>query len=236
MWRTAIGLALLFAVVSSSAAHATPRLLIDEANVIDAPAERKLERSLRDRARATGATMVVHVVRSLDGKSPEEVAQALFDASRPGRRGEDRAALLLVAPAERSVRLHVGYGLEGQLNDGKVGALLSNVVVPSLRAGDLAGAIGQGIEAVYAELDPAGTTGRSPPHKNRAPTPGQIATGLVILLVALCLAVKVGGVDGLLVILHLASADGWRPQDDDDANHDAFAGGASGGGGASREW
>lgn len=231
MWRFILGLVFLVSAIHAPGAGATPRFLIDEASVIDAATERRLEQELRTRARNTGATMVVHVARSLEGKSPEEAAQGLFEKLRPGRRGDDRGALLLIAPAERAVRLHVGYGLEGQLNDGKVGALLSTAVIPALRSGDLAGAIGKGIEAVYAELGPG-----SPSRPERkAPSPGQIAAVSLIFLLAFGLAAAIGGVDGLLILLHMASVPGWRAPEDD-RDDDAFAGGDSGGGGASREW
>jgi hypothetical protein len=88
---------------------------------------------------------------------------------------------------------------------------------------------------VYAELGHSGAAARSPTEKSEAPTAGQVAAALVILLVALGFGVAVGGVDGVLFILHLASVAGLRAPDDD-TDHDAFAGGASGGGGASREW
>ena len=68
--------------------------------------------------------MAVVVVRSLDGLSIEEAAEKLFNLWGIGKKDRDNGLLFLWSTGDRKVRVEVGYGLEGVLPDGKVGAIL----------------------------------------------------------------------------------------------------------------
>ena len=67
-----------------------------------------------------------------------------------GRAGRNDGALLIVAPAERRVRIEVGYGLEGTLTDAAAKVIIETHVLPRFRAGDMAGGIVAGADAVLA--------------------------------------------------------------------------------------
>jgi uncharacterized protein len=78
----------------------------------------------------------------------EEFSIALADKWRVGSAQEDNGALLIVAVQERRVRIEVGYGLEGILPDGRVGAILEQAVIPPLSSGDYGGGLLAGAQAV----------------------------------------------------------------------------------------
>jgi uncharacterized protein len=84
----------------------------------------RLNAMLADLAARTGAEMAVVVIKSLDGLSVEEAAVKLFEMWGIGKKDKDTGLLFLWSTGDRRLRLEVGYGLEGALPDGKVGAIL----------------------------------------------------------------------------------------------------------------
>jgi uncharacterized protein len=85
--------------------------------------------------RTTSAELAVVVIRSLDGLTVEEAAEKLFKLWGIGKKGQDNGLLLLWSTGDRRVRVEVGYGLEGVLPDGTVGAILDSYVIPDFKAG-----------------------------------------------------------------------------------------------------
>ncbi len=96
--------------------------------------------------KTTGGEMAVVVVSSLDGLSVEEAAATLFALWGIGKKGKDNGLLFLWSTGDRRVRVEVGYGLEGQLPDGKVGAILDGYVIPRFRAGNFDGGVLAGVQ------------------------------------------------------------------------------------------
>lgn len=100
--------------------------------------------------RGTGVEMAVVVVRSLDGASIEEAATKLFALWGIGKKRRDNGLLLFWSTGDRRVRVEVGYGLEGVLPDGKVGAILDEYVIPKFKSGDFDGGILAGVDTLLA--------------------------------------------------------------------------------------
>jgi uncharacterized protein len=107
-----------------------------------------LNTTIADLERTNGVEMAVVVVTSLDGLSIEEASARLFQMWGIGKHGQDNGLLLLWSTGDRRVRLEVGYGLEGTLPDGKVGALLDTYVIPHFKAGDFDRGMVDGVDAV----------------------------------------------------------------------------------------
>ena len=110
----------------------------------------RLNQTFGDLERAHGIEMALVVVRSLDGLSIEEVAEKLFKLWGIGKKDRDNGLLFLWSTGDRKVRVEVGYGLEGILPDGKVGAILDAYVIPRFKAGDFDAGIIAGVDAVVA--------------------------------------------------------------------------------------
>src|SRR5688500_14677363 len=96
----------------------------------------RLNSTIGEFERTNGAEMAVVVIRSLDGLSIEETAVKLFELWMIGKSSRDNGLLLLWSTGDRRVRVEVGYGLEGVLPDGKVGAILDTYVIPKFKTGD----------------------------------------------------------------------------------------------------
>jgi len=96
----------------------------------------------------TAVEMAVVVVASLDGASVEEYAVKLFELWGIGKADRDNGLLFLWSTGDRRVRVEVGYGLEGDLPDGKVGAILDTYVIPRFKAGEFDEGVLAGVEAL----------------------------------------------------------------------------------------
>lgn len=138
------------AAVLATAAFAPARYpapdgyVVDEADVLSASVEERLERELADVEADTGAEVAVAVVQSLDGATVETYANELFNTWGIGSAERNDGALLLIAVGDRRVRIEVGDGLRDRLTDAETAAVVNAEVVPRLRSGDYDGAVGAG--------------------------------------------------------------------------------------------
>ena len=102
----------------------------DEDNVIDDDVEESINDILVDLEEKTGTEFAVISVESLLNRSIEEYANNLFNTLGIGKKGEDNGVLLLFSRSDERVRLEIGRGLEGCLNDSKCGRILDDYFVP----------------------------------------------------------------------------------------------------------
>ena len=131
----------------------------DFANVLDARTRSGLESTLSSLEQRTGAEVAVVTVNSLEGAPIEDYAVKLFQTWGIGKKGKDNGALILVAPNERQVRIEVGYGLEGAINDALAGRIIRERMLPAFKAGDFNAGIAGGTMTVAALVaKEAGTT------------------------------------------------------------------------------
>ena len=194
------------------------------------------------------AELVVVSIKTLDNdQSVEDFTVQLEEKWKLGKKGEDRSALLLLVLNPHKLRIETGYGLEGMLNDAKVGAILDQAV-PFARTGnyDRAMLTGvQGLAGVIAE-DAHVTITTSAVHqyhREQVAPAGlsfvQIAfmIGFVLLIVILIGTGHIGWAWILLSTVMGGGRGGGR--DDDEGGSGGFGGvggGGSGGGGASRDF
>jgi uncharacterized protein len=107
----------------------------DFAGVLDQASKAELTAIAEDAERSSSAQLAIVTVASLDGLTVEEYANKLFNAWGVGQKGKNNGVLLLIAPAERKVRIEVGYGLEAVLPDGACGEIIRRDLVPEFKAG-----------------------------------------------------------------------------------------------------
>jgi len=124
----------------------------DFANVIDDKVERQLEQTILDYEKQTSNEITLVTIASLDGESIESFTMRLAEDWKVGKADKDNGIILLFAIEEKRVRLEVGYGLEGVINDAKAGRLLDNYVVEHRDKGDYTNASKNGIEGIIENL------------------------------------------------------------------------------------
>ncbi len=113
----------------------------DYAHVLSPQAVAQLDSicSQLDHSKANSQVAIV-TVRNLDGDDAADFANELEDAWKIGRKGSDRGVLYLLAVDDHKYRIDVGYGLEGILNDAKIGDI-GRAMVPYLRSADYDSAV-----------------------------------------------------------------------------------------------
>ena len=134
-----------------------------------------------------GAQLAVLLVPTTQPETIEQFAMRVVEAWRLGRKGVDDGALLLVAKDDRALRIEVGYGLEGALNDATAKRIIAEVITPFFRRGEFYAGIDAGTAAMMRVID-----GEPLPPPKRAAASGSYDIES-LLFIAFGLVVVVGG-------------------------------------------
>jgi uncharacterized protein len=147
-----------------------------------------LEQMLQSFEARKGSQIAVLMVPTAKPEAIEQFALRVAEQWKIGRGKIDDGAILVVAKEDRALRIEVGYGLEGALNDATANRIIREVIVPRFREGDFYGGINAGVDRMIRVID-----GEPLPEPAR-PEPqvgGGIGQSLPVLLI---LALVVGGV------------------------------------------
>ena len=141
--------------------------VIDRTGTLTADQLGRLQTKLALLEGQKGVQFAVLIVPSVAPESVEQFALRVVERWKIGRKGVDDGALLLVAKADRRLRIEVGYGLEGALNDATAKRIISETIGPRFQQGDFYGGIDAGLDAMIRvaageSLPPPQKVGRSP--------------------------------------------------------------------------
>jgi uncharacterized protein len=223
--------------------------VVDEAGLLSAADRATLAAALAALEAKTSDQLVIVTLTSLRGTTIEDYGYQLGRHWQIGQKGRDNGVLLLVAPTDRSVRIEVGYGLEGTLTDAATRLIIENAILPAFKAGDLPGGIKAGAAQIIRLL--GGDAGGAPRPAARGPAPSTIPSQSgTTMPVWLGIVLGVGGV-GLLIfcavtggyacrailqIVFLLIASGRNGASRDRSAPFSGGGGSFGGGGSSGRW
>lgn len=104
--------------------------IYDQDNCIDDAVEQELNQLLVSLEEKTEVEFAVISIPTLNNLTIEEYSNQLFNKLGIGKSGKDNGLLLLFSRADNKVRLEIGRGLEGCLNDSKCGRILDEYFVP----------------------------------------------------------------------------------------------------------
>ena len=124
----------------------------DGAQVLSEDTEQYIIETGRELENKTGAQIVVVTIPSLDGQILEEYATTLFRQWGIGDAEKNNGLLLLCAVEDRQFRVEVGYGLEGDLPDGKTGRMQDTYIIPLLKENQFDQGIRNGYNAFLQEV------------------------------------------------------------------------------------
>ena len=124
----------------------------DGAQVLSGATEQYILTTNRELEQKTGAQIVVVTIPSLEGQSLEEYATELFRQWGIGDKEKNNGVLLLCAVEDRQFRVEVGYGLEGDLPDGKTGRMQDTYIIPLLKEDKFDVGIQNGYSAFLQEV------------------------------------------------------------------------------------
>jgi len=161
--------------------------VVDQTGTLTTEQNAALERKLREFELRKGAQIAVLMVRSTAPEPIEQYSLRVVEQWKLGRKKVDDGALLIVAKNDRALRIEVGYGLEGVLNDATAKRIVSDIIAPRFRDGDFYGGVNAGVDAMMGVIEgeplPA-------PKKAAASEAGNVGQALPILLI---LALVAGG-------------------------------------------
>ena len=120
----------------------------DFANVLNDETKNYITAQGRTLAEKSKAQVVVLTVKNLEGKTIEDYAINVFREWGIGDKDKNNGVLLLLSIEDRKVKIEVGYGLEGAINDGKAGRILDQYGVPYFKNSDW----NMGVYKVYSSL------------------------------------------------------------------------------------
>jgi uncharacterized protein len=133
-----------------------PRLsgrVVDQTATLSSSDVASLDQTLKDFEARKGSQVAVLIVPTTDGEAIEQFSIRVAEAWKIGRKKVDDGAILVVAKNDRKLRIEVGYGLEGALNDVTTKRIIDEIITPKFRSGDFAGGISSGVDRILRVVD-----------------------------------------------------------------------------------
>lgn len=127
--------------------------ITDQAALLTTEQKASLEQKLQTFEARKGSQLAVLIVPTTAPETIEQYALRVVEQWKLGRKKVDDGALMLIATTDRALRIEVGYGLEGALNDATSKRIISEVITPYFKAGDFYGGITAGVDQIIRVID-----------------------------------------------------------------------------------
>lgn len=136
----------------------------DQTGTLSADQKASLEQTLTAFEARKGSQLAVLMIPSTAPEEIEQYALRVAEQWKLGRKKIDDGAILVVAKDERALRIEVGYGLEGVLNDATSKRIISETILPRFKQQDFYGGITAGVGQIVRviEGEPLSEPGRQP--------------------------------------------------------------------------
>jgi uncharacterized protein len=121
-----------------------------------------LTQALKSLETRKGSQVAVLMVPTTEPETIEQYSIRVAEAWKIGRKKIDDGALLVIAKNDRKLRIEVGYGLEGALNDVTAKRIIDEVITPKFRNGDFAGGISAGVDRIIRVIEGERLPGPAP--------------------------------------------------------------------------
>ena len=160
----------------------------DHTATLTAEQQAALDQTLRAFEALKGSQIAVLMVPTTAPETIEQYSLRVVEQWKLGRQKVDDGALLIIAKEDRALRIEVGYGLEGALNDATSKRIISEIITPHFRHGDFYGGISAGVDRMIRVIDGEALP---PPVARPATLSDTISRQLPLILF---LGVAIGGV------------------------------------------
>ncbi|MDZ4140809.1 MAG: YgcG family protein [Methylotenera sp.] len=157
--RTARTLLLAFTLCGSLIAGAQVMVpapagrVTDQTSTLTAEQKAALEQTLQAFEVRKGSQLAVLIISTTAPEMIEQYALRVGDQWKLGRKKVDDGAILVIAKNDRALRIEVGYGLEGALNDATSKRIISEIITPRFKQGDFYGGITAGVDQIIRVID-----------------------------------------------------------------------------------
>ena len=167
----------------------------DQTGTLTGEQKATLEQTLQAFEARKGSQIAVLMVNTTAPEAIEQYSLRVVEQWKLGRKKVDDGALLLVAKNDRTMRIEVGYGLEGALNDATAKRIIAEVITPAFKQGDFYGGITAGVGRMISVVDgeplPPPAAGQANPGSQQGDGASGIGSYVPVIFI---LAIVVGGV------------------------------------------
>ncbi|MCC6932129.1 MAG: TPM domain-containing protein [Deltaproteobacteria bacterium] len=133
-----------------------PRLrarVTDNTGTLSGSEKSQLESVISKLEQSKGSQIAVLIVPTTQPEAIEQYSMRLAESWKLGRRGVDDGVILLVAKGDRKLRIEVGYGLEGALNDATCKRIIDELITPHFKQGKFFDGINSGVESIIKVIN-----------------------------------------------------------------------------------
>jgi len=175
----------------------------DYAKMLSPETTSRLEQKLAAFERDQTTQIVVLTIPSLQGDDIDQFTIRVADLWKIGHKGTDNGVLLVLAQAERKVRIEVGMGLQGVLPDITAGRIIREIMRPHLKTGNFDQGISAGVDGIIAatkgefKANPAEKKGRSRQSGTSTMLTYLVFTGVAVVVLG-AISRYLGGVAGAI--------------------------------------
>jgi uncharacterized protein len=142
-----------FAALADVAVPPLTGRVVDQTATLSGSEIASLDQTLKDFEARKGSQIAVLIVPTTQPETIEQYSLRVAEAWKIGRKKIDDGAILVVAKNDRKLRIEVGYGLEGALNDVTAKRIIDEIITPKFRSGDFAGGISDGVNRILRFVD-----------------------------------------------------------------------------------
>ena len=185
--------------------------VIDQTGTLTTAQMTTLEQTLTAFEARKGSQLAVLMIAASAPEAIEPYALRVAELWKLGRKKVDDGAILIIAKEDRAMRIEVGYGLEGALNDATSKRIISDTILPRFKQQDFYGGISAGVGQIIAVID-----GESLPAQSNRPAANignvqQYAPILFIVAMVLggVLRSSIGKVPGAVVTGGIVAVVAW---------------------------
>lgn len=134
----------------------TDNYYLDEENLLDESTKENINKTNRQLEDKTGSQVVVMTLANPEGLEGNYYGTEIFNAWKIGDQKKDNGVLILLLMSDQEgqnqINIITGYGIEGRLNDGKIGRIIDSFMLDDLRDGNYSKALNEGFNAVVGEI------------------------------------------------------------------------------------
>jgi len=129
---------------------------LDELDMLDMETKENITKTNHELEQKTGSQIVVATIKNNQELPASDLAAKIFNEWTIGDQSKKNGVLMLITEDDltgnREIFISTGYGIEGRLNDGKVGRIIDNFMMDDLEQGNYSKAINEGFNALVAEV------------------------------------------------------------------------------------
>ena len=127
--------------------------IVDEGGALSPAQKSELETKLREFEQRKGSQIAVLIVGTTFPETIEAYSIRVAESWKIGRKAVDDGVLVVVAKSDQTMRLEVGYGVEGAIPDAVAKRLIEETFVPRFREADIYGGLNDGIDRLIRVID-----------------------------------------------------------------------------------